>query len=177
MIEKSTLKKFLFRIGKNCAIIWINKSKGCRGMGKLSLVIGLLILIILGGFLWYDYSKNTTYQEALGGLVGENEKVQEIIVRNQLLLLNKTATTTITDPELIEKLLTTPITIKRNTSNPNKNSDYTLSLQTNQQIHTIGFGEGRFVIDSDEYYTKNPAINPVFMMLIEEDLDWEIIDH
>lgn len=143
-------------------------------MVKRSIVSVVLILLILAGYLLFDQSRKTTYQEVIRDLIGEDENVELITVSTQLTFLKQTATVTIDNPELINRFLDEQIKLKKTLKDEPEVFEHALLIKTNKNEYTIGFDLASITADSKKYQTINPTVNPIYMLIQHQDLEWEI---
>ncbi|MBD8070687.1 hypothetical protein [Bacillus sp. PS06] len=145
-------------------------------MKKKQIIGIILIIVIIVGLFLYEHLKKTTYEEVMANLIEEDEKVQQITVYSQIPLVAKTASATIDDPKLINNILNEQIKLKKINPLNLPNILTSLVIETDKDSYEIGFDANSIMIGSVRYVTT-PTINPINMMLIEEELDWEIIEY
>lgn len=134
----------------------------------------ILVCIMILGYIVIEQSRQTTYQELMSNLISEDETIEEITVSQSLLLMKKTATVTLDNLELISNILGAEIKLKKIVGNKPIMSDHTLFIKTDKNSYQVHFNEGRIAIGSEEYYTIDPYLNPIFSLIQNEDLDWVI---
>ncbi len=137
--------------------------------------ISVLLIIIVGYFL-YEKSKETTYEEIMAQLINE-EEVEHITVYSQIPLVKKTASVTINDTELINSIINEQIKLKKIDTRDLPPVMSTLVIYTDKDSYNIGLSENSIMIGTERYLTTNPVVNPITMILVKEDLDWEIIEY
>lgn len=143
-------------------------------MSRLRMVGVVLVFALLIGYFILEQSRNTTYQDVLSELIAEDEKVDQITVSTDLTFLKQTATAMIDDENLINRILNQEIDLKRNLRAMPKVFDHALIIHTNKDSYAIGFNLGSITVGSVEYKTANPLINPIYRLVNEKNLDWEI---
>lgn len=140
---------------------------------KIKIVLSILIVI---GYIAFHQWRETTYEEVVTNLMGEDEKVEEIILSTNLGLLKKTATSKIDKEKTINNILDAKIKLQKEVTfyrNP-PILDNTLLIKTNKNSYQIGFDEGSITVGNKLYFTVNPVVNPIYMLILKEDLKWEI---
>ncbi|MED4015589.1 hypothetical protein [Sutcliffiella cohnii] len=145
-------------------------------MNKRQIVGIVVIIVMIVGYLLYEQSQKTTYEEVMANLIGEDEKVEQITVYSQIPLVRKTASATIDDPELRDNILSEQIKLEKFNTHRLPEILTTLVIKTDKSSYQIGFDANSIMVGSVRYVTT-PAINPIHMMVAYEDLDWEIIEY
>ncbi|MFT4415797.1 hypothetical protein ACLM5H_18215 [Fredinandcohnia humi] len=141
-------------------------------------ILGVSVLIFaLVGYFLFEQSKKTTYEEVMANLLNEDEQVEQMTVYSQIPLVTKTASATITEQKLIHNILNEEIKLKKIEPRKLPEINTTLVIKTEKDSYEIGFDEISIMIGSVRYLTTMPEVNPINMMLVKEDLDWEIIEY
>ncbi|MBY0121571.1 hypothetical protein [Bacillus sp. S/N-304-OC-R1] len=145
-------------------------------MNKKQIVGFIVLIVIMVGYFLFEQSKKTTYEEVIANLIDEDEKVEQITVYSQIPLVMKTASATINDEKLINKIINEQIKLKKINTMKLPVIMTTLVIKTDKDSYEIGFDGNSIMIGSVRYSTTNPSINPIYM-LVNQDLNWEIIEY
>ena len=143
-------------------------------MDRKQKIGSVLFIAVLIGYFIFQHSLKTTYQEVMSQFLGEDEMVESITVSTNLPLLSQTATTTINNQDLINSLLKQEIKLKRVIGTKQMVFDHTLLIQTKETTYTIGFDLDTIAIGDSEYYIAENFWNPIYILILDEDLEWEI---
>lgn len=143
----------------------------------LKKIVGLSVLIIcIVGYFLFEQSKKTTYEEVILNLINEDEEIEQITVYSQIPLVTKTASSSVNDPELINKIMNEQIRLKKVDTRKLPVIMTTLVIKTDKESYEVGFDGGSIMIGSERYLTINPELNTIYMTIVKEKLDWEIIE-
>ncbi|MFS0862115.1 hypothetical protein [Fredinandcohnia sp. 179-A 10B2 NHS] len=137
----------------------------------LQIVLGCSLLV---GGLFFKLLTTTTYEELLATLIEEDEKVEQVEVHTKLGLIKKTASATISDPVMIDKLIDAQIKLRKEITVYNNPPilDNVLLIKTNKDTYEIGFDEESMTINNKRYFTETAM--DLYMNILIEDFSWEI---
>ena len=138
---------------------------------------GVLLIILIIGYIIYDFSKNTTYEELVTNLIAENETVEQISFYSDVPYMTNTVHTEIHDQDLIREIMTTDMKMKRISPYDFPAITSTMVIQTDRQDYKVGFDANSIMIGSDRYMVTDDYLNAIERVLIRENLEWEIIEY
>ncbi|WP_453996016.1 hypothetical protein [Bacillus nitroreducens] len=145
-------------------------------MNKKEVFTAIAIVIICVGYFINEHSKKTTFAEVLENVMDEEEIVEQITIYDQPRLVTKTVTATITDNELIEKMLKQEIKLKEVDTRTLPPIHTTLVIQTDKDSYEVGLDDMSIMVGSVRYVVEGWSDN-WNLIILRAGLDWEIIEY
>lgn len=146
-------------------------------MDKKRIAALAIVLVLTVGYYLYDHSKKTTYEELIADLIGENKQVERISVYSDIPYMTKSVHTEINSEKLIERFLTIQMKMKEISTHELPLITSTMVFETDQGTYNMGFDGNNVMIGSNRYRITDDYINAVEMILLSENLKWEVTEY
>ncbi|WP_280771932.1 hypothetical protein [Salipaludibacillus daqingensis] len=139
-------------------------------MKKSSMIkLALSVILIVTGVFIYDKMKNTTYEDVMSEMIGEEETIKKIKIDN----MRANSQFKTEDKERIEKLMSEPLNMEMKKSNEIPKIDYMIVIHTdNKNVYDLGLGEnGAHLGYSGSYEIVSD--NELYQLIESDELGWE----